>query len=117
MRSFWVLFFVFSAFACTSEPPTIYGKWKLVRSEYQKTGKVIPSSNFQGSVEAVFSTDGTFTTLYQGKRINFFPYEYNGKALSINNKSTNFYFRSDTLFLETDKTQGIVDVYIRTSIK
>lgn len=117
MRSLKVIFILFLVLSCTNEPPSIYGKWKLVKSEYKTTGKIISSKRYQGSVEAIFSTDGTFTTLYQGSRINFFPYEFNGKELTINQKKTDFYFKGDTLFLATDKSQGIVDVYIRSSIK
>lgn len=92
------------------------GKWKLIETRIKSPKKVIPASQKKGTVEAIFSTDGKFTTTFKGQRINFFSYTYQNNQLIINNVVTPHYFNGDTLFLETDKNRGITDVYLPVTL-
>jgi len=110
----FVIFIVsfFSIVSCTKPSKQIYGKWRLVESRINSTKKVIPSSTHQGTVEAIFSTEGVFTTTFKGQRVNFFPYHFKGDVLYIDSKETEFKIKNDSLFLVTNKAQGIVDIYV-----
>ena len=100
------------ASSCNKKNPEIYGKWRLVESRISSSGKTISSAERQGTVEAIFATNGVFTTTFKGQRVNFFSFTIENNELIIDGQKTEFKIKKDTLFLVTNKTQGIVDVYV-----
>ena len=110
--SLLILGFLLLASSCNKKNPEIYGKWRLVESRISSSGKTISSAERQGTVEAIFATNGVFTTTFKGQRVNFFSFTIENNELIIDGQKTEFKIKKDTLFLVTNKTQGIVYVYV-----